>query len=124
MSGHPVGELDATENGQPRLLTLTELAAFLQVKLPRIYELVKAKRLRATGSSTPCGHQSPDHVARSPALVCPVAHLCRKAPEVHRAAGWAFVSGLHAGPIWDAVRNAADYAGRMVGRSAVAEWPP
>ncbi len=47
MSGHPVGELEATENGQPRLLTPIELAAFLQVKLPRIYELVKSRRLRA-----------------------------------------------------------------------------
>ncbi len=43
---HPADER-TTGNGTGRLLTPLEVSAFLQVKLPRVYELVKAKRLRA-----------------------------------------------------------------------------
>ena len=35
------------EDGTGRLLTPPQVAAFLQVKFPRVYEMVKAKRLRA-----------------------------------------------------------------------------
>ena len=34
-------------NGTGRLLTVSEVAGFLQVKVPRIYELVRSRRLRA-----------------------------------------------------------------------------
>ncbi len=45
--GYPQGADELPANGQRKLLTPTEVASFLQVKLPRVYELVKAKRLRA-----------------------------------------------------------------------------
>lgn len=45
--GYPQGTDEPLANGQRKLLTPTEVANLLQVKLPRIYELVKARRLRA-----------------------------------------------------------------------------
>ncbi len=45
--GYPQGADELPANGQRKLLTPTEVASFLQVKLPRVYELVRARRLRA-----------------------------------------------------------------------------
>jgi excisionase family DNA binding protein len=44
---HEEGDVFSTANGQRKLLTPLEVADFLQIKLPRIYELVKARRIRA-----------------------------------------------------------------------------
>ncbi len=45
--GYPQGADELPANGQRKLLTPLEVASFLQVKLPRVYELVRARRLRA-----------------------------------------------------------------------------
>lgn len=45
--GYPQGTDELPPNGQRRLLTPPEVASFLRVKLPRVYELVKGRRLRA-----------------------------------------------------------------------------
>jgi excisionase family DNA binding protein len=45
--GYPQGADEPPANGQRILLTPTDVASFLQVKLPRVYELVRARRLRA-----------------------------------------------------------------------------
>lgn len=47
MSDQQEGEFQVLANGQRKLLTPPEVAGFLQVKLPRIYELVKRRQLRA-----------------------------------------------------------------------------
>ena len=47
LMGYPQGADQPPANGQRKLLTPTEVASFLQVKLPRVYELVRGRRLRA-----------------------------------------------------------------------------
>ncbi len=44
---YPQGADELPANGQRKLLTPPEVASFLQVKLPRVYELVRARRIRA-----------------------------------------------------------------------------